>query len=173
VGTLTAIALALRGATVYGLDIVEPDNLRVRLLEQVGGVYVGGAGNAWRDRAYDMVFDASGVAKVEFDLLGALAPNAIYAVLGIPGGVQKLDIDGAQVMRRLVLGNQVVLGSVNASIDDFRAAVAGLCAAEERWPGAVRSIITERVPVSEYARALEQPPDELKTVVHWSDPRET
>jgi hypothetical protein len=38
----------------------------------------------------------------------------------------------------------------------------------ERWPTAIKSVITERIPYTEFLRALKQTSaDEIKVVVEW------
>jgi hypothetical protein len=70
-------------------------------------------------------------------------------------------------MRDVVLNNQVIVGSVNAPPRAFQAAIAHLGAFVERWPGAIRSIITARFPIE---RALEPlcSPGGIKNVIEVS-----
>ena len=55
----------------------------------------------------DLILDATRVASLEFCLLDALAVNGIYVVTGIPEDDRPLQIPGAELIRRLVLGNRV------------------------------------------------------------------
>ena len=95
---------------------------------------------------FDLIFEATGIASLEFDLLDALAMNGVYAVTGIPCGDRPLTVSGAKFMRRLVLRNQVMVGSVNASRDHFQLAVNDLALAEARWPQRIADVITHRHP---------------------------
>jgi threonine dehydrogenase-like Zn-dependent dehydrogenase len=174
VGLLAALALRLRGARVFGLDIVDPDSSRPRWLEAIGGSYIDGRQVA-PDRVdskvgeMDLIFEATGVAKLEFNLLDALGPNGIYVVTGIPGGDRPLEIAGAQLIRQLVLDNQLMLGSVNASRDHFQMAVDDLAHAQARWPGAVQQLITASHAWSDYEKAFaSHETDSIKTVIEWS-----
>jgi hypothetical protein len=47
-------------------------------------------------------------------------------------------------MHRLVMKNQVLCGTVNASRADFDAAIRNLGRMQDRWPDALRRIITHR-----------------------------
>jgi hypothetical protein len=72
-------------------------------------------------------------------------------------------------MRKLVLGNQVVLGSVNASRADFEAAIHDLGVFRARWPRALDALITGRFPIEDYAgQLLAQPADAIKNVLTLS-----
>ncbi|HEX5411968.1 MAG TPA: glucose 1-dehydrogenase [Terriglobia bacterium] len=176
VGLLAAVALRLRGAEVLGLDIVDADSLRPRILQQLGGRYVDGreTKSSALDDVYgqiDLIFEATGIARVEFDLLGALGINGVYVLTGIPGGDRPLQIDGGSLMRQLVLRNQVMLGSVNASRKHFEMAVDDLGKAYKMWGKTMEQIITHVVPYMEFAEVLEKHPDnEIKAVVEWSKP---
>ena len=94
--------------------------------------------------------------------------NGVYAVTGIPSGDRPLTLSGAKIMRQLVLRNQVVVGSVNASRDHFQLAVDDLALAQTRWPHAVANLITHRHPYAEFDRAFaHHGSDEIKVVLEW------
>jgi lipopolysaccharide biosynthesis regulator YciM len=72
-------------------------------------------------------------------------------------------------MEQLVLRNQILLGSVNASIHHYQMAVDDLNACLKQWPDAIKSIITEKVPYKEFDKALhDHNANEIKVVVDWS-----
>jgi threonine dehydrogenase-like Zn-dependent dehydrogenase len=177
IGLLAAVALRLRGANVLGLDVVDADTLRPRILQQLGGKYVDGRQTrpSALDDSFgqiDMIFEATGIARVEFDLLGALGINGVYVLTGIPGGDRPLQIDGASLMRQLVLRNQVMIGSVNASRKHFQMAVEDLGKAYKTWGKTMEQLITHVVPYTDFADVLEKHPDnEIKAAIEWSKPR--
>lgn len=177
IGLLAAVALRLRGATVLGLDVVDENTLRPQILKQLGGKYVDGrqTKSSALDDAYgqiDMIFEATGIARVEFDLLGALGINGVYVLTGIPGGDRPLQLDGAALMRQLVLRNQVMIGSVNASRKHFELAVADLGKAYKTWGKTMEQLITHIVPYANFADVLEKHPDnEIKAVIEWGKPQ--
>ena len=176
IGLLAAVALQLRGAQVLGLDIVDPDTARPRLLARIGGTYVGGPhvkadtlGEHFGQIA--LIFEATGVAALEFDLLSALGTNGVYVLTGIPGGDRPVNVQGATLMRQLVLGNQVLVGSVNASIRHFAMGVEDLTRARQLWGDAVDAVITHRHPYQKFAEALSRhEADEIKSVIEWARP---
>ncbi|HUZ45348.1 MAG TPA: glucose 1-dehydrogenase [Terriglobia bacterium] len=177
IGLLAAVALRLRGANVLGLDVVDAHSLRPTLLAQLGGKYIDGRENKPQnlDDNYgqiDMIFEATGIAHVEFDLLGALGINGVYVLTGIPGGDRPLEIDGAALMRALVLRNQVMVGSVNASREHFQTAVDDLGKAYKTWGKTVEQIITHVVPYADFDEVLSHHPDnEIKAAIEWSKPQ--
>jgi glucose 1-dehydrogenase len=172
VGLLAAFALRLRGAQVYGLDIVDEDTPRPQILKEIGGHYVDGRKIETVDLDkeighMDFIFEAAGFAELQIELIDALATNGIYVSTGIPGGERPIKIDGAALMRQLVLKNQVVLGSVNASPEHFKLAVEDLNGIMKQWPDQILRMITGKVPFSNFEAALKASPDEIKVVVEW------
>jgi threonine dehydrogenase-like Zn-dependent dehydrogenase len=174
IGLLAALSLRLRGAEVFGIDIVDPDSARPQWLARIGGTYVDGR-RVPPERVeqalggMELVFEATGVAALEFDLLDTLAPNGIYVLTGIPGGDRPVQLQAAQLIRRLVLGNQLMVGSVNASRDHFQMAVDDLSHARLLWGGHVEKLITDHLPFTEFQQALSRhEPDEIKVVLEWN-----
>ncbi len=173
IGLLAAVALRLRGATVFGLDIVDEGSTRPQWLEKIGGKYLDGrkVNPSQVDSLVapmELIFESTGVASLEFNLLDALAPNGLYVLTGIPGGDRPLEIPGAQLIRQLVLGNQLLVGSVNAARDHYQMAVDDLSAARLLWGDHIEELITHRYPYLEYKAALDQHPEgEIKVVVEW------
>jgi threonine dehydrogenase-like Zn-dependent dehydrogenase len=174
IGLLAAMTLRLRGAEVYGLDVVNAETARPQWLVRIGGQYVDGR-QIPLDRLdatlgpMEMIIEATGIPALEFNLLDALSSNGVYVLTGIPGGDRPLEIPGAELIRRLVLDNQVMLGSVNAARDHFQMAVDDLGEARLRWGEHVAQLITHRHPFSDFEAALRQhPPDEIKSVIEWA-----
>ncbi len=174
IGLLAAMALRLRGAEVYGLDVVDAATSRPRWLEEIGGRYVDGR-TVVPDKVIetlgpmDLIFEATGVAALEFDLLDALALNGVYVLTGVPGGDRPIQVPGAELIRELVLDNQVMVGSVNAARDHFQMAVDDLAHARLRWDDHITRLITHRHSYKDFETALRQhPADEIKAVIEWA-----
>ena len=73
-------------------------------------------------------------------------------------------------MQQLVLKNQLIIGSVNAIMEHFAMAVADLEASMKQWPDAIKRVITEKIPYTQFNQALHQHSvDEIKVVVEWSE----
>jgi threonine dehydrogenase-like Zn-dependent dehydrogenase len=174
VGLLAAMVLRLRGGEVYGLDVVDSNTARPKWLGGIGGHYIDGR-EVPADQvektigSMDLILDASGIAELEFNLLDALALNGIYVLTGIPGGDRPLQIPGAELIRQLVLENQVMLGSVNAARGHFQMAADDLAQAHLRWGAQIASLITHRYSWSQLAGLMDQhQPDAIKEVIEWA-----
>jgi threonine dehydrogenase-like Zn-dependent dehydrogenase len=174
VGLLAAMVLRLRGGEVYGLDVVDANTARPKWLDAIGGRYIDGrkvpAGQVEKKiGAMDLVLDASGIAELEFNLLDALALNGVYVLTGIPGGDRPLQIPGAELVRQLVLDNQLMLGSVNAARGHFQMAADDLAQAHLRWGTLIAGLITHRYSLDQFAGLMaHHEPDAIKEVIEWA-----
>lgn len=174
IGLLAAFALRLKGAEVIGLDIVEEDSLRPQLLKQIGGQYINGKNVKTTDLdsqlgQIDLIFEATGIAELQVQLIEALGINGIYVLTGIPEGTRPLLNITGDLMKQIVLKNQILLGSVNASYAHYEMAVNLLQQAHEKYPDAINQIITDRIPYPDFQTALHQhSAAEIKVVVEWA-----
>lgn len=173
IGLLGAMVLRLRGAEVIGMDIVDETSIRPTLLKELGASYVDGRTVKTLDLddtlgQIDLIFEATGVAQLEFDLIDALGVNGIYLLTGIPAGDRPVTMQPGSLMQQMVLKNQVLVGSVNASHAHFSQSVADLEAANRKWPETMSRIITDRHPAADFQSALSHhSADEIKCVIEW------
>lgn len=174
IGLLAAFALKLRGAKLYGLDIVDEDSNRPQLFKELGGEYIDGrqTDTLSIDERYgemDMIFEATGIAELEFQLIDALGVNGIYVLTGIPAGKRPVCVLGASLMQQMVLKNQILLGSVNASVAHYAMAIEDLDYAHKEWKNAIEKVITTIHPYEEFKEALSHHKhSEIKTVLSWN-----
>ncbi len=173
IGLLAALALRLRGADVLGLGRQDAGTLRPSILTGLGAKYVDERQfkpDALEERLcqIDLIVEATGAARLEFDLLSALGINGLYVLTGIPGGDRPINIDGPGLIRQLVLRNQVMVGSVNASRKHFQMAVDDLRKAQETWKNTVERLLTHRFHYTQYEQALSlRSTDEIKSILEW------
>lgn len=169
IGILGAILLRLRGLAATVFERTEKPERRA-LLAKIGASYaatsvtplaeiVAGGGTS------DLAIEATGNAAVAFDLMAHLGTNGVLALTSVTGGDATAPVPIARVNRGLVLGNKLVLGSVNANRIDFENGVRDLQEVERRWPGVLASLITRRVPLADAASAVAHDPAQIKTVV--------
>jgi threonine dehydrogenase-like Zn-dependent dehydrogenase len=159
VGLLGAMALVHAGfdTTVYSRGAAP--NAKADVVAAIGARYVDAEQTSVEELArrvgnIDVVYEAAGASQVAFEVMRVLGTNGIFAFTGVPGRRGPISVDTDLLMRNLVLKNQVVLGTVNASRGVFEAAIADLGAFVERWPAAVRGLITGRFPLEEHRELL-------------------
>jgi threonine dehydrogenase-like Zn-dependent dehydrogenase len=172
VGLLGAMALVAEGFDTYVYSRGGADSPRARVVRDIGGTFVEAETVRVADLpktigAMDVVYEATGVSTLAFETLAMLGTNGIFVFTGVPGvRPAPTQVDTDLLMRNLVLQNQVVLGSVNASRADFEAAIRDLALFERRWPRVLHALLTGRFPIDGYAgQLLAQPADAIKNVI--------
>ena len=171
VGFLAAISLTHLGMKTYLASRNPPDDPKIQVLLNAGIGYFCTTVKTPQEIAaaignIDVIFEAAGSSQLSFEYLPVLGINGIYIMTGVPGPGNRVTIDGDDVMRRLVLNNQVILGVVNANIDAFRRAVHHLGLLAEQHPETVQALITARAPMEDFSQYLTQKRrGEIKTVL--------
>ena len=152
VGLLGAMALLQAGfeTTVYSRS--PAPNPKAALAESIGARYVASAEHdldALVDAVGppDVAYEAAGVASVAMETTRVLGPNGVFVLTGVPGREAPAPLDSSALMRRMVLGNQVLLGTVNAGRSTFEAATDNLAAFHRRWPQELAALVTGRHPI--------------------------
>ncbi len=175
IGILGAMAFKVAGFDTYVYSRSKAPNPKAELVESFGVKYISSEDTTPDELArmlgnIDVVYEAVGGAKVSFEVLKVLGLNGIFIFTGIPGHpLPEISIDGEFIMRNMVLKNQVLLGTVNAGRDAFDNAIHDLGIFMERWPAAVRSIITGRYELSHAKELLIGKANGIKNVLKFSE----
>src|SRR5580700_10977031 len=170
VGILGAMALQVEGfeVSVYSRSANHAE--KNPILEAIGIPYIAAETHSTEEMArmvgpIDVVYEATGASSVAFDVLKYLGPNAVFVLTGVPGHKAPIPVDTDEIMRNMVLNNQLILGSVNAPPQAFQSAIQHLGVFAQRWPGALRSVITARFPLERALDALQNQAGGVKNVV--------
>jgi threonine dehydrogenase-like Zn-dependent dehydrogenase len=173
VGLLGAMALRARGydTSVYSRELAP--NPKADLVAAIGGRYFSAQSTAPEQLAeevgnIDLVYEATGASSVAFQMMKVLGTNGIFIFTGVPGRKAAIEVDTDVIMRNLVLKNQVVFGTVNAGVEAFEAAIRDVALFQERWPAAVRALITGRYPVEAHRDLLVGPALGIKNVLAFA-----
>jgi glucose 1-dehydrogenase len=115
IGLLAALVLRMRGYRVRLFSLEPADHPRVRLLQSRGIEYVTSlSGTA------DIIVEAAGSGDLALAALRSLGPAGIFVTLGAQ------QVEGKFSFIDLIVGNQTIIGSVNASPESFQAALTDL-----------------------------------------------
>jgi threonine dehydrogenase-like Zn-dependent dehydrogenase len=149
-GLLASLVLRLRGATVTTFGRTPRPYLNADLLEGIGAQYVNtaerGIGDVAAEQgAFDLIFEGTGSSAVVFDSMLALAKNGVLVLTSITGGGHRLEVAADRINLEFVLGNKVMVGSVNASRENFETGVRDMSQAEAEYPGWLSRLLTTRV----------------------------
>ena len=133
---------------VYSRDNADSPN--VKIVSAIGARFVSSAEHPPSELAkmvgnISLVYEATGAAKVSFEVLSVLGVNGVFIFTGVPGVLAPIEIDAERIMRNLVLNNQVICGTVNAGRAAFEEGVQDLASFVNRFPAALSAMITARV----------------------------
>jgi glucose 1-dehydrogenase len=163
IGLLAALLGVQRGLEVHVLDRVTTGP-KPELIADLGATYHTGT-VADAGPKPDVVVECTGVGRLVFDAMDKVAPDGIVCLSGVSPAGRRLTIDAGALNRELVLQNDVVFGTVNANRRHYEAAVAALAAADQAW---LERLVTRRVPVGDWAEAMQRRPDDVKTVIDFT-----
>jgi threonine dehydrogenase-like Zn-dependent dehydrogenase len=174
VGLLTALVARLRGLELTVYSLPRKPNRNAELIEQLGGVYVSSQDSSLAEASeqrgpFDLIFDATGFSPIVWEAAEVLAKNGVLVLASITGGDRKAEINSDRINQGFVLGNKVMVGTVNASPHDFRTGVDDLIKAEALFPGWLRQLLTTPIAglegYDEMIRALTEDRDAIKVYV--------
>jgi len=170
VGLLGAMKLVLEGfdTTVYSRTPAASD--LQKLVTAFGAKFVPAETASIEDLAkqvgsIDVVYEAVGASSLAFQVIPYLGTNGVFIFTGVPGRKGPVSIDTDTIMRDAVLKNQLIFGTVNASTESFAVAIADIGSFLEKWPEALRSLITRRWPLEQAAEPLAGKSGGIKNVI--------
>lgn len=139
-GLLATLVLRLRGLEVTTLARADPPTPNSELVEALDARYESTnelplSQAAEKYGPFDIIFEATGASSVAFEGMESLGKNGILVLTGISGGDKKIEVPGDRILNGLVLGNKVVVGTVNANRRHFERGVQDVALAEARYPG--------------------------------------
>jgi threonine dehydrogenase-like Zn-dependent dehydrogenase len=169
IGLLAALICRLRGFTVFLLARKELEGIRSEIISETGMAYlrddISIVEMGARYGGMDIIFEATGFSPLAFHFLPGLHANGCMCLLGIPVGSHKMTMNASQLSLKMVLGNQVLFGSVNANRKYFETGLKDMQKIEDRYPGLLKKMITRRIKMAGFKKAFEPFPDHIKTVI--------
>jgi glucose 1-dehydrogenase len=150
IGLLATLALRLRGLEVMAFGRDQAPYLNADLVEAVGARYVSTAQTPLEEEAaatgrFDLVFEATGFSPLVFEAMGVLAKNGILVLSSVTGGSRTAEVPADRINLEFVLGNRVMVGTVNANREHFEAGVRDLALAEAQYPGWLGRLLTHPI----------------------------
>jgi threonine dehydrogenase-like Zn-dependent dehydrogenase len=149
-GLLASLVLRLRGLEVIAFGRTPAPYLNSDLLAEIGARYVNTAEQsiaevAGADGPFDLIFEGTGSSAVVFEAMQVLAKNGALVLSSITGGGRTLQVPADKINLDFVLGNKVMVGTVNASRENFESGVRDMAHAESEYPGWLRQLLTHPV----------------------------
>jgi glucose 1-dehydrogenase len=180
IGLLAALVARLRGLELTVFSLPPKPNRGAELVEQLGGRYVSSQARTLVETSaehgvFDLIVDATGFSPLVWEAAEVLGKNGVLVLSSITGGDRTAEIRSDAINQSFVLGNKVMVGTVNASSADFRSGVDDLIKAEAVYPGWLAQLLTTPIRGLEHydqmIRALTEDRDAIKVYVEVSETR--
>ena len=159
IGLLAALILRLRGIEVTTFGLTQKPYLNSNLIEELGARYestreVSIIEASRKNGGFDLIFEATGFAPIVFDAMQALAKNGVLILSSVTGGDLQAEVPADRINLEFVLGNKVMVGTVNANREYFETGVRSLSQAALEFPGWLEKLLTHPVKGLENYREL-------------------
>ncbi|MBZ5553694.1 MAG: glucose 1-dehydrogenase [Acidobacteriia bacterium] len=150
IGLLATLVLRLRGLEVTTFGLTPKPYLNSDLVEAIGARYQSTRELPILEAAkkygpFDLIFEATGASSVVFDSMQALAKNGVLVLSSVTGGDRKIEVPADMINLQFVLGNKVMVGTVNANREYFEMGVRDMAQAEAEYPGWLNRLLTHPV----------------------------
>jgi glucose 1-dehydrogenase len=150
IGLLSTLILRMRGLDVYTLARSEPPTLNAEIVQGMEATYVSTRQTPVQELVQrvgrpDLIVEATGSSALAFDCMNHLGLNGVMVWTSITGGDKKFEVDADKINLSWVLGNKLLVGSVNANRRHFEAGISDLAMAELMYPGVVARILTNPI----------------------------
>ncbi len=159
VGLLAALSLKMKGFDVTSFGKQSGSSRNLDLLAQLGVRYVSTNDLSIREAAkrfgpFDLMFEATGYSPVVFEAMECLGKNGVLVLASVTGGDRAHSVPADKINLDFVLGNKLVVGTVNANRDYFEAGVYDFARAELEYPGWLPKLLTHPVSGLEHYREM-------------------
>jgi threonine dehydrogenase-like Zn-dependent dehydrogenase len=170
IGLLATLALRIRGLAVCTYGLAKPPYLNSELLGQIGACYHSTGDTTLVKEAeehgpFDIIFEATGYSPLVFEAMNILGKNGVLVLSSVTGGGRTIEVPADKINLGFVLGNKVVVGTVNANREYFEIGVKDLSQAELQWPGWLSRLLTHPVKGLENYRELMRTLTEAKGAI--------
>src|SRR3954452_10412701 len=150
IGLLATMMLKLRGLEVFTVATKPPPHRKSEIVDAYGATYVSTGQTSLADLAKDvgkpdLIFEATGNAEVSFRAMEVLAHNGALIWTSITGGQYDVTLDAARINLEWVLGNKLLVSSVNGNRRHFEMGIQSLSVGEHTYPGVTERILTNPV----------------------------
>lgn len=178
IGLLTTLIFRLRGLQVWTLARTPKPCLKAEIVESLGATYISTAETPLEQLVEqvgkaDVIVEATGSSSIAFGAMQMLGHNGALVWTSITGGLGRFDVPADSVNLDWVLGNKLLVGSVNANAGHFESGIADLALGEATYPGVIERILTSPVDglhnYSEMMRLLTEDKDALKVFVNVAE----
>lgn len=159
IGLLATLVFKLRGMQVVTFGRTPKPYRNSDLIEDLGAEYVSTGDSsvieyATANGAFDIIFEATGFSPIVFDAMQALAKNGVLVLSSVTGGDRMVEVPADKINLDFVLGNKVMVGTVNANREYFETGVKDLSQAVLEYGDWLSRLLTHPIKGLENYREL-------------------
>ena len=107
--------------------------------------------------SFSQLFETTGDPSLVFRIMPFMAPNSVTVLMDAPGRAtldESIEIPAARLVAHMVMGNQVIIGSIKAGRDAFESGVKHLSELADLYGDSLSALLTHSFPLEEYHRLL-------------------
>jgi threonine dehydrogenase-like Zn-dependent dehydrogenase len=150
IGLLATLILRLRGIEVFTLARAAGPHLKSSIVEGMEATYIPTSQTylpelAKRVGKADLIIDATGSSAIAFSAMESLGHNGVLVWTSITGGKVTTTVPSDKINIEWVLGNKLLVGSVNANREHFESGIRDLALGEVMFPNVLSKILTSPV----------------------------
>ena len=150
IGLLATMILRLRGLDVTTFGRTSKPYLNSDLIEALGARYLTTQDAPLREARpaygpFDIIYEATGYSPLVFEAMEVLGKNGVLVLASVTGGHRRIEVPADKINLDFVLGNKVMVGTVNGNREHFEAAVRDLALAAAEYPGWAARLLTHPV----------------------------
>lgn len=157
IGLFAALALRARGLEVVICARSKRGTLNSRLAEEAGITYVSLQDTPLDEipslmhQRVDVIFEATGHGPTALKTLEMVTANGVVILNSVTSAAHPVTVNSDALNMRMVMGNMLAVGVVNANRKYFEMGVTAFEDFQERFPGILERMLTRRVALNDFS----------------------
>ncbi len=157
IGLLAALALRARGLEVVICARSKMGTLNSLLAQEMGSTYISLQDTALDEipklmgKRVDVIFEATGHGPTALKTLELVTANGIVLLNSVTSAEHHVTFNSDAINMRMVMGNILAVGVVNANRRYFEMGVSAFKDFQERFPGILERMLTQRVALKDFS----------------------
>lgn len=179
IGLLATLILKLRGLEVYTMARSPGPHLKQEIVASMGAKYISTSETTPEelteqlDQRPDLIVECTGSSRMAFKSMELVGHNGVVVWTSITGADNTVEIPADAINLHWVLGNKLLVGSVNANFRHFELGIQDLALGELTYPGVLEKILTNPVDgldnFEEMMRLLVEDKNALKVFINVAE----
>ena len=171
VGLFAAMILRLNGMDVVSVDRTATNAIKDRIYKEMGIEHINSNDVPIEKlpdklgKRVDLVVELTGSPKAVASSLNVPSINGVLCLLSVTGESYSESVDIGRLNYNMVLGNKLILGSVNSNISHFIKGTQDMAAIESQHPGLLKTMITRKIKLEDFSYEMLNDREQIKNVI--------